>query len=135
MLCDERGPYAVDRKDLGHHRGVELPKALFGTDIGPAMQQPCRDNEQVESTLIRDLTTRFGQRVVIQYIRRQPFHTGIVRRLGPPASCIDAVKSTRYDKLIDKRGADAATASNHQCALTAQMLPFPAMKLLRLSDA
>src|SRR3546814_2750505 len=45
MLCDERGPDAVNSKDLGHHRCFKLPEAFFRTDVSPAMQQPRRDRK------------------------------------------------------------------------------------------
>src|SRR3546814_15596829 len=35
MLCDERGPDAVNSKDLGHHRCFKLPEAFFRTDVSP----------------------------------------------------------------------------------------------------
>lgn len=113
MLCDERRPYAVDRKDLGHHRGVELPKALFRADVRPAVQEPGRHDHKVESTIPGDLTTCFGQRGVVQYIYRQRCHIGMMPRVGPPVPGIDAVKLTRCDQPIDKRGADTASAPDH----------------------
>ncbi len=126
MLCDERGPDAVDRKDLGHHRGVELPKALFRADVRSAVQEPRRHDHKVEGAIPGDLTTCLGKRGVVQYIDRQPCHVGMMARMGPPVPGIDAVKSTRCDQPIDKRGADTAAAPDHQCALAAQMPFLPA---------
>lgn len=135
MFCGERWPDAVDRKDLGHRRCVELLKAFFGTNVRSAMQEPRCHDQQVESAVRGNLTTCLGKRVVVQYIYRQPCHTGVARRMGSPVPGIDTVKSTRCDKSLDKRGADTAAASDHQCTPAAQMLPLPAKKSLRPPNA
>src|SRR3546814_20576993 len=49
MLCDERGPDAVNSKNLGHHRCFKLPEAFFRTDVSPAMQQPRRHYQRSEA--------------------------------------------------------------------------------------
>src|SRR3546814_11917066 len=108
MLCDERGPDAVNSKDLGHHRCFKLPEAFFRTDVSPAMQQPRRHDQQVESAILGTLATCLGKRVVVQYVDRQPSYIGMVRRMGPPVPGIDAVKSPRRHELIHKRGTDTA---------------------------
>ncbi len=126
MLCDERRPYAVDRKDLGHHRGVKLPKTLFRADVRSAVQEPRRHDHKVEDAIPGDLATCLGKRGVVQYIDRQACHIGMMPRMGPSAPRIDAVKSTRCDQPIDKRGADTTAAPDHQCALAVQMPLLPA---------
>src|SRR3546814_18576545 len=121
MLCDERGPDAVNSKDLGHHRCFKLPEAFFRTDVSPAMQQPRRHDQQVESAILGNLATCLGKGVVVQYVDRQPSYIGMVRRMGPPVTGIDAVKSPRRPELILKRGNDTAAASDHQGALDAEI--------------
>ena len=135
MLRDERGPDAVDREDFGHRRCIELPKTLFWADIRSAMQEPGRHDQQVESTLLGNLTSCLGKHVVVEYVDRQPGHIGMARRMGPPVPGIDAVKLARCDKLLDKRSADASTASDHQGALAVQMPLLTATKPARFPEA